>query len=375
MTFWTIAANDFKLTVRDKWFFFWLLIFPLLFAVIFGMAFRDSSQDPKVTLNVLDKDGSTLSQALLKELQGEKYTVTLLDDETQKEYRTLIIPEHFTQDVLAGKKAELVLEKEDDANLEASQAAYSRVLKAVIKTLTRVVMISPQDQEDLDARLLQQEFERLITLKVEMAGQFKVIPSGFNHAVPGITVMFIIFTILMYGGINLLQERRQGQLERTYLSPATFSSIIGGKWLSRILLGMLQVILLFGAGRILFKVHLGNSYISLFLISLFFCATIAGMSILLGSIIKKEEILVIINIFLANLMASLGGCWWPLELVPRGVRNLGFIFPTGWAMDAFHKVISFGHSFESILPHIGALMLFTVIFLLIAIKFFRLQKN
>ena len=42
MTFWTIAVNDLKLTIKDKMFFFWLLIFPLLFALIFGMAFPES---------------------------------------------------------------------------------------------------------------------------------------------------------------------------------------------------------------------------------------------------------------------------------------------------------------------------------------------
>jgi len=81
-----------------------------------------------------------------------------------------------------------------------------------------------------------------------MAGKLQTIPSGFNHAIPAVSVMFILFTVLMYGGINLLQERRAGQLERIYLSPATFSSIIGGKWISRLLLGMLQIVVLFLAG-------------------------------------------------------------------------------------------------------------------------------
>jgi ABC-type uncharacterized transport system ATPase subunit len=64
-----------------------------------------------------------------------------------------------------------------------------------------------------------------------------------------------------------------------------------------------------------------------------------------------------------------------MELVPRGMRTLGFILPTGWAMDALHKLIFFGYGFEAILPHIGALFLFTVVFLFLAIKFFKLRKN
>jgi ABC-2 type transport system permease protein len=114
---------------------------------------------------------------------------------------------------------------------------------------------------------------------------------------------------------------------------------------------------------------------SILLVALFFCGTISGMSILFGSVIKKIEILIVFNILFANTMCALGGCWWPLELVPRGMRTLGFIFPTGWAMDAFHKLIFFGHGFSVILPHIGILCLFTVIFLVLAIKFFKFRKN
>jgi ABC-2 type transport system permease protein len=208
-----------------------------------------------------------------------------------------------------------------------------------------------------------------------MGGQLQVIPAGFNHSIPAITVMFIVFTILMYGGIILLEERRHGQLERTFLSPATFATILGGKWTSRVIIGLIQTILLFAVGKVLFKIYFGPSIFSILLVTLFFCGTISGMSILFGSLIKKVEILIILNILVANTMAALGGCWWPLELVPRGIRNLGLIFPTGWTMDAFHKLIFFGQGFSAILPHLGILFLFTVVFLALAIKFFKLRKN
>lgn len=108
--------------------------------------------------------------------------------------------------------------------------------------------MAPQNGRELENKYNEHKLERLISLRTEMAGKLQTIPSGFNHAIPAVSVMFILFTVLMYGGINLLQERRAGQLERIYLSPATFSSIIGGKWISRLLLGMLQIVVLFLAG-------------------------------------------------------------------------------------------------------------------------------
>ena len=375
MTFWTIALNDLKISFKDKMFFFWLIAFPILFSVIFGLAFRESApQDQKVTLNIVDKDKSFLSQALINELRDEKYVVSLLDSEADPSVRALVIPESFSQDILAGKKAELILKKEEGSNIEASQAASSHIFKAIIKILTKIVSINPQNEEELVQKYDQHRFERLITLRSELGGELQTIPSGFNHSIPAITVMFILFTIFMYGGISLLEERNRGQLERTYLSPATFSSIIAGKWLGRLLLGMLQFVVLFAAGKIVFGVYLGNSLLSLFLVALFLCGTAAGMSIFFGSIIRKTEVLIIFNILVANIMSAFGGCWWPIEIVSPAIRKVSFAFPTGWAMDAFHKLIFFGQGLEALIPHILVLMGFTLVFLILAIKFFNLQR-
>jgi len=375
MTFWTIALNDLKISFKDKMFFFWLIAFPILFSVIFGLAFQESApQDQKVTLNIVDKDKSFLSQALIDELRDEKYAVNLLDSEADTSVRALVIPENFSKDILAGKKAEMILQKEERSNIEASQAASSHIFKAIIKILTKIVSINPQNEEELVQKYDQHRFERLITIRSELGGKLQTIPSGFNHSIPAITVMFILFTVFMYGGISLLEERNRGQLERTYLSPATFSSIIAGKWLGRLLLGMLQFVVLFAAGKIVFSIYLGNSLLSLFLVALFLCSTAAGMSILFGSIIRKIEVLIIFNILVANIMSAFGGCWWPIEIVSPAIRKVSFAFPTGWAMDAFHKLIFFGQGLEALIPHILVLMGFTLVFLILAIKFFNLQR-
>jgi ABC-type multidrug transport system permease subunit len=374
MRIWTIAWTDLKIAVKDKMFFFWLLIFPLLFAFLFGMAFRgQSGTDVKAELNILNRDQGILSSALIEELQDEKYDLNIWEEKQETETRTLLIPEGFTDKVLQGEKVELVLEKEPGSSMEAGQAVYAHILRGVIKIMARLLSSSPEKSAEFEERFSETSLEQIISLKLEQAGRRAIIPSGFNHSVPGTTVMFLLFTVLMYGGINLLEERRKGQLERIILTPTTFASLLGGKWINRVMIGMLQIVLMFAAGKFLFGIYLGESVAGLILVSLFFCGTIAGMSILFGSLLRKEEVLVVLNILVANLMAALGGCWWPLELVPKGIRTTAFLFPTGWTMDAYHKLIFFGYGFREVLPHIGVLALFSLLFLFLAVRFFKLR--
>ncbi len=375
LLWWAIAKNDLRITFRDKMFFFWLLVFPLLFAFIFGVAFQDSSEgDTQVSLDIINRDTGKLSRALIDELQDDIYRIEVVEAIREQAVRTLIIPQQFTTHILEGEKVELVLQQGEGQNLEAGQTAYSHVLKGIIKIITRVVKTAPQDEQDLEARFDKTELERLVTLRLESTVQSKFEPSGFTHSIPGTTVMFLLFTVLMYGGITILQERREGILERLTVSPATFTDIIGGKWLSRVILGMIQIAVLFMAGWLLFKVDLGASLGGLFVIALAFSGSIAGLSIFLGSIIQKEEIIIVVNIIAANLMAALGGCWWPLEIVPKTIRMLGYLLPTGWTMDAFHKLIFFGTGFGSVLPHVAALSGFTLLFLILAVRFFKIAR-
>ena len=376
MTFWTITRNDLKITYKDKMFFAWILVFPLIFIFIFGMAFRDSNTgDQQVTLNILDKDKSFLSQAMIAELTTDRYMVKVLNKAEEKAFRTLIFPENFTANVLAGEKVELILEQDQGKSLEATQSAYSHILKVIIKIISKIVLTDPGNTDEFKENFEKLDMARRVTLRTEMGGRLKEIPAGFSRSVPGTTIMFLLFTVLMYGGINLLQERRLGQLERIYFSPATLSSIIGGKWLSRIIIGIFQTALLFIMGRFIFGVNLGRAFPLVLLLSLFFCATIAGMSILFGCVIKKVEILIVFNILVANIMAALGGCWWPLELAPQGLRTAALFFPTGWIMDAYTKLIFFGEGLEAVLLNIVVLTGFTLLFLFLAIKFFKIRKN
>lgn len=374
MRLWTIAITDLKITLRDKMFFLWVLLFPLFFAFLFGMAFKGSSPSAaKADLDILDQDRGVLSKALIDELKHQRYSLNLLEEKKETETRILIIPPGFTEKIIKGEKVDLILEKEPQSSMEAGQAVYAHILRGVIKTMARLIQLAPENLEILENQFNETSLKELISVKIKQAGKLKTIPSGFNHSVPGTTVMFLLFTVLMYGGINLLEERRQGQLERIILTPATYTALIGGKWVNRLMIGMLQIILMFSAGRLIFGVYLGESIPALFLVSLFFCGSIAGLSILLGCLIQKEEILIVLNILVANLMAALGGCWWPLELVPEGLRTASFIFPTGWTMDAFHKLISFGYGFQEIIPHIAFLALFSLVFLFLAVKFFKLR--
>ena len=76
------------------------------------------------------------------------------------------------------------------------------------------------------------------------------------------------------------------------------------------------------------------------LIPLVLCA--GGFGLLGGTMLRSPEASAGAGVVLSLVMAALGGCWWPSEIMPRWLQTMARIFPTSWAMDGFHELISWG---------------------------------
>ncbi len=74
----------------------------------------------------------------------------------------------------------------------------------------------------------------------------------------GIYIMLTMFTVLFRAG-DILTERRNGTWGRLLSTPASRSSIIGGKMLGTYAVGLLQMLILVMFGRYVFRINFGNN--------------------------------------------------------------------------------------------------------------------
>ena len=70
-----------------------------------------------------------------------------------------------------------------------------------------------------------------------------------------------------------------------------------------------------------------------------------------GNLARTEGQSIGLGVFAANLLAALGGCWWPIEVTPRWAQSLAMVLPTGWTMAALHRLMSFQAGAAAALPH------------------------
>ena len=70
-------------------------------------------------------------------------------------------------------------------------------------------------------------------------------------------------------------------------------------------------------------------------------------------------------------LGALGGCWWPIEITPAWMQGLQKLMPTGWTMDALHKLISFQAGAASAIPNVVILLIASLVVAGLAINRFK----
>jgi len=155
-------------------------------------------------------------------------------------------------------------------------------------------------------------------------------------------------------------------------SPLSTADVFKAKLLGRWSIGLLQALMLIVVGKVFFKLNLGSLPLALLVIAVFALA-MAALSVFIGSLCTKEDMIIGLAVLLANMFAGLGGCWWPNEIVPPAVRRVAMISPAHWAMDAIHKLRFFQGGFADILPNLGILLALAVVLAVVAGRAFKIR--
>jgi ABC-2 type transport system permease protein len=381
MRLWNFILTEMRVMFRSRAALLWFFVMPLVYALFIGLAYREGDSDPKTWIGIVDHDQDFLSRALAKELAMEGFWVEPLSAERVRQGdlgpRALVVPAHFTRDVQAGKQVTLVLKKKPDGSEKSGALAEVNIYRAMIRLIGNLALVELENRAagtTPDAAYAKTSAEPpRVTVQVERAGRLHKIPAGFNHTVPGMIVQFVLMCLLLYGTHLLITERESGLLRRVAAGPAGPAEILTGKLLSRGLAGALQVALLFAVGRLFMGVYLGDSLPGLALLMALYVLGVAALSLLVATLVRTREHATGLSLLVTLVVSALGGCWWPLEIVPSPLKELAFAFPTGWAMDGLHKLMAFGYGLADVWLNLLVLAGMFGLFLVLAV--WRLKRE
>jgi ABC-type multidrug transport system permease subunit len=375
-----LARTDLKLALKERSTILWLFIMPAVFFYFIGTVTQGGVgfSDSTVELVVENGDGGYLSEHLETRLEENLFSVIRPEQvappeegEEPAKYRRLVIQPGFTEQLEMDKPVTLLFEGLRSGY--SNQYDLFRVQKAAFSLLGDLIVVKSTGTAISPGELsLATAGSRPVQLQVSPAGRQLQIPSGFQQAIPGTLVMFTLLVLLTSGAAMLVDDREKQLLRRLASAPLTRGQVVLGKWTGRMALATVQIAVAIGVSFTpLFDMNWGQALPMVIVILLAWGALCTSLALLLGSLARTDSQAANLGVLATMILAALGGCWWPIEVAPAWMQQLQMFTPTGWTMDALHKLISFDMAWQSALPHLATLVIATFLVGWFAAKRFR----
>lgn len=377
-----VAWNDAKFQLRQGSTLLWVFVMPPIFFYFIGTVtggFAGGVSGGQATpVVVVAESPGFLREQINKRLEENDFVPEWVSEIVVAEgeeppRRALSFTSNLSDQVIAGEQVAVSFETR--ASALSRDFEIIRIQRSLYTALADIVVADAESGSTLSTADLValNVAPRIWQLEVSAAGERQEIPSGFEQAIPGILVMFTLLVLLTSGGSLLVQERKQGLLRRLASAPISRTEVVAGKWGGRMVLAAIQVTVALGIGTLLFEMNWGPDIAMVIVILAAWAGFCASAGLLVGSIANTTAQASGLGVLAANALAALGGCWWPIEVTPAWMQMLQNFIPTGWAMDALHKLISFQSGAASALPQLAILLGATVLVAALAVNRFQYE--
>jgi ABC-2 type transport system permease protein len=408
---WFLMVKDLKIFAADRTALIFAILFPFFFIFLFNsvMKFSDN-QDPRLIINLATREpAGGISTQLLAALEtkdvnslkpGEIEIVWLKDyDQAKQDVENkkldgfIAFPENFTEATMMGYGTELEVIYNPN-NTTAIAALKGMAQRIAAETGTRQVVnnavigllmekdlaalgsvgdLAQAIRNQLTGQTAAAAQAPLISFKTQRVGEVTALKAS-SFTIPGYLVMFVFFTAA-FAAVQLVKERQNHTLERLLSSSATKTAILGGVYGSTVAKGVIQILIFWTVGILVFKMDLGFAPGAVILISVLMTLMASAFGVMLATFVRTERSASSIGVLTSLILAPLGGCWWPLFITPQWMQSLAKITPHGWATTAFNKLLIFGGDFNSVVPNMLVLAGFMVVFGLIAVIRFKTEAD
>ena len=198
--------------------------------------------------------------------------------------------------------------------------------------------------------------------------------NGYAHAFGGMGIQFILFMGLDVG-VRLLLLRQSGLWQRLRAAPLSRSMLLGSRAVSAALISGFILFVLFTFARLVFGVRVQGSFLGFVGVCAAFSLMTAAFGLLVAALGKTVEATRGYAVMATLVMVMLGGSWVPTMFFPQWMQKLTVVVPTRWAMDGLDGMTWRGLGISEAFLPIGILLVFTLLFGVLAVMSFRWEAE
>jgi ABC-2 type transport system permease protein len=416
-----LAVKDVKVILSDKGNIFWVLGFPVIFALFFGAIYSGMGEGPRgMKVAVVDEDGSEFSKSFVSKLDSnDSLTVLFLerDDAIDRVRRGKItaavtLNQGFGdgfEALFSGNDPKLEIAS-DPAQKMASGYLQGILVKAQFEALStrfsdrdwmgeqidiwRKEISTEEGLGDTQANLFMNFFDSLDTLmedvneenlQMPMEGgilNFAAVDVEKHQEGPGSAFQVIFPQAMIWAilgctatfAISIVKERTAGTFDRLRIGPLSRAHILGGKGLACFATCSFVMCVQWIGATLIFRTTIHNP---LLLIIAAACSILcfAGLMMFVSTLGRTEQSVGGAGWAMLMIMAMIGGGMMPLFFMPGWLKSVSNISPVKWSIYAIEGAVWRNFSFLEMVHPCAILLTIATTFFLLGILMLRRQER
>jgi ABC-2 type transport system permease protein len=364
---WAMVRKEFLQLRRDRVTFAMIVGIPIIQMTLFGFAINT---DPRhLPTAVIAADQSEFTRSFIAAMRNSDYfdIVAMLPDQQAgrralmqgKVLFVLDIPVGFTRDLVKGAHPSLLVEA--DATDSTAVGTALGALPSIAQSALGKDLVGPLSQLTAQPDAFDVQVHRLYN--PEAITQYNV--------VPGLMGVILTMTMVIMTGLAITRERERGTMENLLATPVLPLEVTTGKIMPYVAIGLLQISIILVAARFVFGVPITGSLVLLYFGALLFIAATLAVGIMLSSLAQNQlqGVQLAFFYFLPNILLS--GFMFPFAGMPKWAQAIGNVLPLTYFNRLVRGILLKGAGWTDIWPHVWPMLVFQVIVMAIAVRFYR----
>jgi len=363
---WAVLTKEFVQLKRDRLTFGMIIGVPLMQLVLFGYAINT---DPKhLPLAVVAADNGPLVRSIVRAVENTNYfRVVAQPTESAAEAMlahgevqfALVIPSDFSKRLLRGEQPAVAV------YADATDPSASGSALAALGNLPQFALTHDLRGPLAPLALPPSAFEVRVHRRYNPEGL-----TSYN-VVPGLMGVILTMTLVMMTSMAMTRERERGTLENLLATPVRPLEVMVGKIVPYLLIGWVQVVIVYAAARLLFAVPMVGSAVLLGVAMLLFMTATLTVGFLFSTVARSQmqSMQMTMFYFLPNMLLS--GFMFPFRGMPQWAQVLGEVLPLTHFLRIVRAIMLKGASWGDIASEAAAIWLFMIATGAIAVARYR----
>ncbi|MEN1989135.1 ABC transporter permease [Paenibacillus hubeiensis] len=350
-----------------------------------AVALLGNDDNMREVIPYVNEDQGAAGAAMIQELSlKSEYVLQPMDSEaevqekiqSQKGSIGLVIPSRYTERLLAGEPASVRLTELKvtegsyafKAAVEGLDEGFRQSAAAVRQAALNDANGAAGSSVTLSSSEMDGKFEQLLaeTGKHRISGEtteLRIYPKPGLNNVTGFTIMFMMGLVSSAVTV-IMEDRRQRTMARVYTAPVRAHEIAIGNFLGSMAIGLVQIVLVLAISRWVLHYDAGIPFGTHVLILGAFMLVAMGIASTVAGLVRKSQNVGMLNSLIITPTCMLGGCFWPLSIMPDYMQKIANVVPQKWTIQAVETISAGGTLSDIRMPllilGIMALILLTV---------------